>query len=113
MVEEAPTLEHLDLTFSSLFDDLVEIPPHFLRSTAPNLSHIRIQNCSVPWASPLFQNLSSLDIGLPAPPVDDYFNTSVLKDVPSIPTLVELFNVLRNSSSIKRLRLFHALPFKS
>ena len=98
----APHLELLDL-----FRDerrsrglCVILPSDLFAHDAPKLRHITLHGCAVPWDSPLFRDLTHLDIRVPPSTKSDL----------SIPTLERLLCILDAMPSLQVLTLDNCLP---
>ena len=103
----APHLESLELPWNGTQsrESCITLPSDLFAHNAPKLRHVTLSDCAVPWDSPLFRDLTHLDIRVP--PVITFPAPS---DLLSIPTLERLLDILEAMPSLQVLTLGNCLP---
>lgn len=108
----APHLESLELLRNApQFRKLsITLPSDLFAHHAPKLRHVALFGCAVPWHSPLFRDLTHLDIRIP--PVVPFPRSAPASqsDHLSIPTLERLLSILEAMPSLQVLTLGNCLP---
>ena len=109
----APHLELLELLQSvpQLRELCITLPSDLFAHDAPKLRHVTLIGCAVPWDSPIFHDLTHLDIRIP--PVVPFPRTAAPAaqyDLLSIPTLERLLSILEAMPSLQVLSLGNCLP---
>ncbi|KAF8504403.1 hypothetical protein F5888DRAFT_1630854 [Russula emetica] len=108
----APHLESLELLRNApQFRELcITLPSDLFAHNAPKLRHVILSGCAVPWDSPLFRDLTHLDIRIP--PVVPFPRPAPASqsDLLSIPTLERLLSILEAMPSLQVLSLGNCLP---
>lgn len=105
----APHLESLALlqTAHESRQGCIALPSDLLAHDAPKLCEIYLSGCGVPWDSPLFRDLTHLNIRIPlflsSPRTAQY-------DLLSIPTFERLLSILEAMPSLQVLTLRGYLP---
>ena len=101
----APHLESLELFRNTpVFHDCITLPSDLFANNAPKLRHVTLLDCVIPWDSPIFRDLTHLDIYIPQPA------TPAQSGLLSIPTLDRLLSILEAMPSLHVLTLGHCLP---
>ncbi|TFY73441.1 hypothetical protein EWM64_g10571 [Hericium alpestre] len=100
----APILETLELCLSAdartgFFYESVHLPARICSST-PRLRNLILDNCSIPWDSPLLRNLTHLEVRL---------LTFCMPEV-LLPTIPQLITILSRCPDLQTLVLSDALP---
>ena len=105
----APQLESLELlpTAFRSRQGCIILPSDLLAHNAPKLREINLSGCAVPWDSPLFRDLTHLNIHIPSfvP-----FPLTAQYDLLSIPTFERLLSILEAMPSLQVLTLRGCLP---
>ncbi|KAF8877027.1 hypothetical protein BD779DRAFT_1804100 [Infundibulicybe gibba] len=97
--QSAPMLQHLTI-FSRYTSQKFAFPPEFLGGYAPNLRHIKLTiDSHVPWDSPFFENLTTLEIE--GRGCDD----------PCLSSLEMLLDALTRMPGLELLTLRKAIPY--
>src|SRR6266403_1448488 len=109
----APHLESLELLRNApQFDRelFITLPSDLFSHQAPKLRRVTLFGCAVPWDSPLFRDLTHLNIRLP--PVAPFPRSAptAQTDLLSIPTLDRLLSILEAMPSLQVLTLGNCLP---
>ena len=108
----APHLELLELRRNSpQFRELcITLPSDIFAHTAPKLRHVTLHGCAASWDSPLFRDLTYLDIRIP--PVVPFPRSAPAahSDLLAIPTLDRLLSILEAMPSLQELTLGNCLP---
>ena len=85
----------------------ITLPSDLFAHHAPKLRHVTLNDCAVPWDSPLFRGMTHLEVHIPpfrrpAP--------AAQSDLLSIPTLNQLLDILEVTPSLQVLSLMNRLP---
>jgi F-box-like len=108
----APHLESLELLRNEpqSRESCITLPSDLFAHDAPKLRHLTLFGCAVPWDSPLFRDLTRLDIRIP--PVDPFPRSApaAQSDRLSIPTFDRLLSILEAMPSLQVLTLGNCLP---
>lgn len=102
----APALEKFTLHYRF---GLVDLSAHIFSESAPKLQTLRLFHCSIPWGSPILNNLTHLTVVYPSCEID-MSEVPVYDDKEKHPTHEQLLEFLRNATSLETLSLSHALP---
>ena len=102
----APHLELLELSWDGAESRelCITLPSDLFAHQAPKLRHVTLADCTVPWNSPLFRDLTHLDICIPT------VKPAAPSDLLSIPTLKRLLDILEAMPSLQVLALENCLP---
>ncbi len=108
----APYLESLELyrDASLLHGFCITLPYDLFAHKAPNLRHVTLVGCAVPWDSPCFRDLTLIDIRIPPPSPSMSPAPAAQTDLPLIPTLDRLLSILEAAPSLQELSLANCLP---
>lgn len=108
----APHLESLELLRNAhhFRESCITLPSDLFAHDAPKLRHLTLFGCAVPWDSPLFRDLTHLDIRIP--PVVPFPRSApaAQSDLLSIPTFDRLLSILEAMPSLQVLTLGNCLP---
>ncbi|TFY65546.1 hypothetical protein EVG20_g5543 [Dentipellis fragilis] len=100
-----PASHDLNTLVLVVVDKIIWHPRSIVRLTdfldkVQGLKHLRLNNVFLPWSSPVFTNLISLDLSL----------TPDILPEECRPSMMQLFEILETMHSLECLALFHLLP---
>lgn len=105
----APHLESLELHGNSLHvrELCVSLPSDIFAHQSSKLRHVTLVDCSVPWESSLFRDLTYLEIRIPANP---QLVPPTQIDPLGLPSLDRFLSILEAMPSLQVLSLVNCLP---
>jgi hypothetical protein len=108
----APRLESLELLRNApqFPESCITLPSDLFAHDSPKLRHVTLYGCAVPWDSPLFRDLTHLDIRIPPVVPSPPSPPAAQSDLLSIPTLDRLLSILEAMPSLQVLTLGNCLP---
>ena len=86
------------------------LPSDLFAHDSPKLRHVTLIGCAVPWHSPLFRDLTHLDIRIPPAVPFPAPALAAQSDLLLIPTLEQLLSILEAMPSLQELTLGNCLP---